>query len=84
MPKPVEIGLGEIERGELLGDLDNQGREMEKNTKQYLALQALRRARRRRRAVADAAVLGELSHDLVSRLDAWIEPRLEKSRDTRP
>ena len=39
MPEPVEIGLWEIERGELLGDLDNQGWEMEKNTEKYLALQ---------------------------------------------
>ena len=45
MPKLVKIGLGEVERGELLRDLNNQAREMEENPEQYLALQALRRAR---------------------------------------
>jgi hypothetical protein len=51
MPKLVKFDLGEVERGELLCDLDNQAREMEENPEQYLALQALRRARARRRAV---------------------------------
>jgi len=55
LPKPGKIRLGEIERGELLGDLTNQARELEKDAKQNLALQALRRPRRRRRPIVHCA-----------------------------
>src|SRR6516225_4138459 len=78
MPKFVEIGLGEVERGELLGDLDNQAREIEKNAEQYLALQALRRPRRRRWAVVYRT--RALPHSLP-RSDsgrAWIEPFIKE------
>src|SRR5271169_3995986 len=78
MPKLVKFGLGEVERGELLRDLDNQAREMEENPEQYLALQALRRARARRRAVVYRARALAYSIPRSGNRGAWIEPLIKE------
>src|SRR5271167_4236066 len=74
MPKLVEIGLGEVERGELLRDLNNQAREVEKNAEQYLAL----RARRRGRAVVYRARALPYSLPRSGNGGTWIEPLIEE------
>src|SRR6516164_1130787 len=78
MPKLVKIGLGEVERGELLRDLNNQAREMEENPEQYLALQALRRARRRWWTVVYRARTLAYSIPRSGGRGAWIEPLVEE------
>src|SRR5271163_4445040 len=78
MPKLVKIGLGEVEKGELLRDLDNQAGEMEENPEQYLALQALRRARSGRWAVVYRARALTYSIPRPVNRRAWIEPLIEE------
>src|SRR5580693_3146828 len=78
MTKLVKLGLGEVERGKLLRDLNNQAREMEENPEQYLVLQALRRARRRRWAVVHRTRALAYSIPRLRNRGAWIEPLIEK------
>src|SRR6516164_1107020 len=78
MPKLVKLGLGEAERGKLLRDLDNQAREMKENSEQYLALQALRRTRTRRRAVVYRARALAYSIPRSGVRGAWIEPPIKE------
>src|SRR5271165_1733290 len=78
MPKLVKIGLGQVERGELLRDLNNQAREMEEDPEQYFALQALRGARRRRRALVYRARALAYSIPRSGNRGAWIEPLIEE------
>ena len=78
MPKFGEIGLGKVESSELLRNLNNQVREMEKNAEQYLALQALRRPRRRRGAVVHGARTLPYSLSRSGNGGAWIKPLVKE------